>query len=135
MFGARRMFRDLLAFPRAQLQRLKWQATGWPAATSTKGGSTSAQMLSARQQRVRNRHPLGGSVGVGGSPTRTIRARSRSISGSGIGAADSNAFVYGCAGRLYSSETGATSTILPRYITATRWLRWRTTERSWAMNR
>ena len=29
--------------------------------------------LSARQQRVRNRQPLGGSIGLGGSPTSTIR--------------------------------------------------------------
>ena len=43
--------------------------------------------------------------------------------------------VYGCVGFWYRSRRLAISTILPRYITATRSETWRTTDRSWAMNR
>ena len=86
-------------------------------------------------QRVRNRHPDGGSIGLGMSPVSVIRSRSRSITGSGSGIADSNACVYGCAAAVYSSSAGPTSTSLPRYITATMSEMCRTTDRSWAMNR
>ena len=54
--------------------------------------------------------------------------------GSGTGMADSNAAVYGCAGRVKSASGDATSHSLPRYITATRSLTFLTTARSWAMN-
>ena len=43
--------------------------------------------------------------------------------------------MYGWSGRELSSRDGASSTIRPRYITAIRSLMWRTTDRSWAMNR
>ena len=36
---------------------------------------------------------------AGTSPVRMIRRRCRSTVGSGIGTADSSAFVYGCSGR------------------------------------
>ena len=39
------------------------------------GGSTSAQIASARQHRVRNRQPVGGSIGLGSSPASTMRRR------------------------------------------------------------
>ena len=55
--------------------------------------------------------------------------------GSGIGTADSSACVYGCAGSCRASSPRPISTILPRYITATRSEMCRTTDRSWAMNR
>ena len=58
-----------------------------------------------------------------------LRAR-----GSGTGTADSSATVYGCMGRSYRSSRSAISTILPRYMTATRSLMCRTTDRSCAMN-
>ena len=74
-----------------------WQATAWPTPGSTSSGTSSAHTSVAFQQRVRKRHPDGGSVGVGGSPSSTMRRRPRSISGSGIGAADSSAWVYGWA--------------------------------------
>ena len=64
-----------------------------------------------------------------------IRRRFDSTTGSGIGTAESSATVYGCSGASYSSRDGASSTIRPRYITAIRSLMWRTTDRSWAMNR
>jgi hypothetical protein len=47
----------------------------------------------AIQQRVRKRQPDGGSIGLGTSPNNLIRWRARSLSGSGIGIADSSACV------------------------------------------
>ena len=79
--------------------------------------------------------PTAGSTGDGTSPVSTIRLRWRSTFGFGTGTADSRACVYGCAGRSYTSSRLPISTILPRYITATRSAMWRTTERSWATNR
>ena len=70
---------------------------------STSAGTSSAQRSVAFQQRVRNRQPDGGSVGVGASPVSTMRRRPVSTSGSGIGAADSSAWVYGWAERSYTS--------------------------------
>ena len=61
--------------------------------TGTSGGSTSAQSSRALGQRVWNRHPRGGLVGVGRSPTRTIRSRLSATSGSACGRADSSARV------------------------------------------
>ena len=80
----------------------------------------------ARRRVGRARH-------VAGRAGSACRSRSRRGSGSGI--ADSSACVYGCAGRSNSSSVGAISTILPRYITATRSEMCRTTDRSCAMNR
>ena len=81
------------------------------------------------------RQPDGGFTGLGTSPVRMIRRRRASTTGSGIGTADRSATEYGWSGPVYSSSDGAVSTIRPRYITAIRSLTWRTTERSWAMNR
>jgi hypothetical protein len=64
-----------------------------------------------------------------------IRSRRRSAAGSGVGTAERRACVYGCEGRANSTFVSATSTIAPRYMTATRSAMWRTTERSWAMRR
>ena len=50
-------------------------------------------------------------------------------------AAANSALVYGCSGLADSSSLSPTSTILPRYITAMRWLMWVTVARSWPMNR
>jgi hypothetical protein len=50
-----------------------------------------AQRSKASGQRVRNRQPEGGSIGLGTSPFRMIRLRS--ISGSGTGTADNSASV------------------------------------------
>ena len=43
--------------------------------------------------------------------------------------------MYGCFGALYRSSTFASSTSLPRYMTATRSLMYSTTDRSWLMKR
>ena len=47
--------------------------------------------------------------------------------------ADSSATVYGCMGRSYRSLRLASSTRLPRYMTATRLATWRITDRSCAI--
>jgi len=52
----------------------------------------------ARGQRGWKTQPLGGSIGLGGSPLTTIRWRSRFSFGSGIGIADRSANVYGWIG-------------------------------------
>jgi hypothetical protein len=43
-------------------------------ATRTSGGSSVAHLSWAFQQRVRKRQPLGGSIGLGTSPTRRMRS-------------------------------------------------------------
>ena len=43
----------------------KWQAARWPSPLCSSGGSTSAQIGCASGQRVRNRQPLGGFIGLG----------------------------------------------------------------------
>ena len=48
----------------------KWQAAGWPWPRSTSSGATWAQISWALKQRVRNRQPLGGSVGLGAPRSR-----------------------------------------------------------------
>ena len=118
----------------------KWQATSWPVDSSRSNGTSVAHRSglpsrSRSQQRVWKWHPDGGFTGDGTSPRRMIRRRWRSTSGFGIGTADSRATVYGWSGSRLSSRDGASSTIRPRYITAIRSLMWRTTDRSWAMNR
>ena len=91
----------------------------------------------AFQQRLRNRQPPGWLSGPGASPASRIRRRPARAAGrgSGTGTADSSACVYGCRGAAYSESPSASSTILPRYITATRSEMCRTTDRSCAMNR
>src|SRR6476469_3873205 len=98
------------------------------------GGSVVLQTWVAFQHRVWNRQPLGGAIGEGTSPRSRIRSllAPRRL-GSGTGTADIRALVYGCIGASYSEVRSASSTILPRYITAMRSETWRTTERSCAM--
>src|SRR5262245_41516493 len=95
-------------------------------------GSVETHSSVARGQRVRNRQPDGGATGDGGSPTTSLTWAT--TSGSGAGMACSNRYEYGCAGCEYRRSGGATSQILPRYITATRSLTFFTTARSWEMN-
>src|SRR5262245_32368627 len=112
----------------------KWQATGCaPPARGLSSGSSSSQIGCAFQQRVRNRHPDGGFAGLGTSPCRTMRCRLPLRFGDSIGTADRRACVYGCIGASYSCWRVPSSTIRPRYMTATRSEMWRTTDRSCAM--
>jgi len=79
----------------------KWHAEGKPPPRSTRAGSSSMHFcccsalssLANFQQRVLNRHPDGGSTGLGRSPRRTIRLRWRALAGSGMGTADKRACV------------------------------------------
>lgn len=64
---------------------------------------TSRHSSIAIGQRVWKTQPGGGRNGDGTSPTRMMRSRVRSISGSVIGTAESSARVYGCSGFSYSS--------------------------------
>src|SRR5262249_15056889 len=106
----------------------RWHATRWagPSARST-GGST-RQRASAMGQRGWNRHPGGIDRGLGGSPDRT-GGRQVAV-GSGGGTDAWSTCAYGWRGRSKSVSVGASSTIWPRYMTATRSATWRTTPRS-----
>ena len=53
----------------------KWQATLWRWPICSSGGSTLAQISCAIGQRVRNRQPDGGLIGLGTSPSSRIRSR------------------------------------------------------------
>ena len=59
-------------------------------------------------------------MGLGTSPCRMMRCGF--TVGSGTGTAESSASVYGCCGAANGDSLSASSTIRPRYITATRWL-------------
>ena len=54
-------------------------------------GSTVVQISIAYEQRVWNRHPEGGLIGLGTSPSSTMRVRVRSTGGFGTGIAESRA--------------------------------------------
>ena len=54
-----------------------------------------AQISVAQGHRVWKLQPGGGSIGLGTSPCSTSRSRAALRFGSGIGTADSSAFVYG----------------------------------------
>ena len=58
------------------MSRQKWQATACPPSAAS-GGVSAAQRACAYGQRVRKRQPDGGSIGLGTSPCRIIRLRSR----------------------------------------------------------
>ena len=89
--------------------------------------------FSRSQQRVWKRQPDGGAAGEGTSPLSTSRFLRRRGSASGM--AERRATVYGWRGSRYSCSTVPSSAILPRYITATRSLKYWTTDRLWLMNR
>ena len=100
------------------------------------GGSCSAQTSCARGHRVRNRQPLGGSTGEGGSPLIVgVRRRLRRRAGPGSGSSPAARPCTGGSGARYSASAGPTSTSLPRYMTATRSETCLTSGRSCAMNR
>src|SRR5439155_484455 len=109
------------------------QAARWSAPRDSSGGTDCQQISVCRKQRAAKRHCGGGSIGLGMSPLRMIR--SRRSARSSIGIAESSALVYGCLGLSKSSSARASSTSLPRYMTAIRSARCRTTVRSWEMKR
>src|SRR5690349_2869463 len=72
----------------------KWQATQWSRLvllTLRHSGTCCLQMSWASQQRVWKRQPVGGFSGLGTSPFSTMRWRR--LRGSGMGMADSSAWV------------------------------------------
>ena len=87
----------------------------------------------ATGQRGWNRQPGGMSDGSGRSPFRMIRWRRRS--GSGTGTTEMSAFVYGCCAFRITSRVGPSSTIRPRYITATRSASRQASSGSWLTKR
>jgi len=107
--------------------------SGTPPSLSANGPRTPLHASTAIGQRVWNTQPAGGVNGLGMSPRSTILSRWRSILGFGSGTADKRACVYGWSGLLYNSSGSPTSTILPKYITITLSLMWRTTDKSWAL--
>src|SRR5437660_10655918 len=89
------------ARPRSGAQRTEtpvrtWHATQWPGENSLRTCSFSEHDGTRSEHRVWKRHPDGGLIGLGTSPSSRIRFRF--MVGSGIGTADSSASVYGCFG-------------------------------------
>src|SRR6185503_9018398 len=107
-----------------------WQAATCESRSShaPSSGDFTLHISSANGQRVWNRHPSGGSIGLGGSPV--IGGSAIRLVGSIDGREPSNARVYGCSGRVKICAAGPSSTTRPRYITSTRLLIYRTTFRS-----
>jgi hypothetical protein len=71
----------------------KWQATALPNPSARNSGSTWPQSGCAMGQRVTNRQPLGGLIGIGGSPLSGRLRRPRSSFGSGTGTATISVWV------------------------------------------
>ena len=119
-----------------QRARRSGRPRGGPARGRSSAGSSSAQMSCAFQHRVRKRHPA----------RRVDRARHIAREHDPLAAALPLRVAHGHRRQqrlrvrvarpwCRASSAGPISTILPRYITATPSEMWRTTERSWAMNR
>ncbi len=84
------------------------------------GGSTVSHVPGmATGHRGWNGQPDGAAMTLGGSPVTTGRIRVR-LAGSGSGTAARSARVYGCSGPSMRGRAPASSTIRPRYMTATR---------------
>ena len=69
-----------------------------PCSSSRSSGSSVRHTSVIHGQRVWKWQPGGGSMGLGGSPSRMRRSRLALSFGSGIGTADSSAVEYGCNG-------------------------------------
>jgi cyanuric acid amidohydrolase len=112
----------------------RWQATTPPPSSrGCKVGSTSEHTDIAAGHRGWNRHPEGRRRALGTSPAM-VRSGCGSSGWDGSAAAK-RALVYGCIGRAHRVSLSADSTILPRYITAIRWLMCATVARSWPRKR
>src|SRR5436190_9403166 len=96
----------------------KWHAARFPPVFESSSGSSTVHTSWHFQQRVWKRHACGGRVGLGTSPPRICRRLCRP--GFGTGTAERSALVYGWRGCEYKASLSASSTILPRYMTATR---------------
>ena len=105
--------------------------------TSRAAASSTSQWPSTKRgQRGWKRQPLGGLTGLGTSPSSTIALRWRPSSGFGDRhGREQRARVRVLRARCRARRASPISTILPRYITATRSEMCRTTARSCAMKR
>src|SRR5437764_11775583 len=72
---------------------MRMQAAKWFGFISARGGTISLQASIANGQLVWKRHPDGGLIGEGTSPSKTMRWRDASISGSGTGTAEMSVLV------------------------------------------
>ncbi len=117
-----------------------WLCIGWLSSpTFSSSSSHSARSLPCQPHLSKtlghlglNLHPRGRSMALGISPA--IVARPCFWSGSGTGTAEMSACVYGCRGSKTTRSVSASSTILPRYMTARRSLTYLATAMSWVMN-
>src|SRR5467141_3443893 len=98
-----------------------------------RGGISVVQRKWAYGHRVWKLQPGGGATGLGISPLMT--SLRRLDEGSGTGTAAMRALVYGCKGFLTIVSVLPSSTIFPRYMTATRLQTLRAKARSWVTNR
>ena len=94
--GAHRSSRPLRAVKHSPQARM--QAARCPASISRSSGTARRHSSMAIGQRGWKTQPGGGWSGLGTSPPSTMRSRRASTAGSGIGTAESSAFVYGCCG-------------------------------------
>src|SRR5690606_14430389 len=107
----------------------------WLSLKRRAAGCVSAQTACALGQRVRKAQPDGGDSGLGISPDSRMALAWPWLACEKRGTAAIRARVYGCRGVLKISSRVPVSTTRPRYITATEWLRCRTTLRSCEINR
>src|SRR5690606_25356222 len=107
--------------------------TSWPPSRGVRAGSLVRQISVARGQRVWKGQPLGLRVALGMSSLVALKLWR--LRGSRDGAERIRSSVYGWSGVAKMVFFGAISTILPRYITATRCEMNSTTPRSWEMDR
>ena len=108
----------------------KWQATRWSEG-SRNGGVSSAHSLG----RASSASGTGSPTGVQGARRLAAQHDPFAARRSGLGIADSSAWVYGIRGSAYSSSEGELDELSEECITPTRSLTYSTTPRSWAMNR
>ncbi|KJK44640.1 hypothetical protein UK12_34440 [Saccharothrix sp. ST-888] len=73
-----------------------------------------SQLLAPDIQQGLDRRALGGVIGDGTSAVSSIRSVRCLRAGSGTGAGDVRALLYGCIGSRYSDSRSAISTLLPR---------------------
>src|SRR5690606_27980603 len=109
--------------------------TLWPGSTSTSAGSASVHCVRPCSTRAlhrgANRHATGRSTRLGTRPGMTAR---RSRRWPMTGTEPMRPCVYGCFGSRNSGRVGASSTICPAYMTATRSQISATIPRSWVMS-
>ena len=126
--------------PRRVAGATRWQATRWPAATSLEQrlvlGRRAAPTRGSSGQRVRKRQPDGGASGLGDvALEHDARPRRAAPPGRGRPRPRAAPACTGAAAPRRARRVGASSTILPRYITATRSQRNSTVARSCVMKR